>query len=97
MIGRMVLFGASGDLRRPDQPPADARRCPAGRGQVDLSRNTETYASLTLQVNSPWWHGVPFTLCSGKALAADPAEIAIHFRPLPGTCPASGPASNRTS
>jgi hypothetical protein len=39
---------------------------------------------------------VPFTLRSGKALAADSAEIAIHFRPLPGTCPASGPASNRT-
>jgi glucose-6-phosphate 1-dehydrogenase len=51
---------------------------------VDPSRNTETYASLTLQVNSPRWNGVPFTLRSGKALAADSAEIAIHFRPLPG-------------
>jgi glucose-6-phosphate 1-dehydrogenase len=50
---------------------------------VDPSRNTETYASLTLQVNSPWWDGVPFTLRSGKALAADSAEIAIHFRPPP--------------
>ncbi len=50
---------------------------------VDPSRNTETYASLTLQVNSPRWAGVPFTLRSGKALAADSAEIAIHFRPLP--------------
>jgi len=50
---------------------------------VDPSRNTETYASLTLQVDSPRWAGVPFTLRSGKALAADSAEIAIHFRPLP--------------
>jgi Glucose-6-phosphate dehydrogenase, C-terminal domain len=50
---------------------------------VDPSRNTETYASLTLRVNSPRWHEVPFTLRSGKALAADSAEIAIHFRPLP--------------
>jgi glucose-6-phosphate 1-dehydrogenase len=50
---------------------------------VDPSRNTETYASLTLQVDSPRWVGVPFTLRSGKALAADSAEIAIHFRPLP--------------
>jgi glucose-6-phosphate 1-dehydrogenase len=50
---------------------------------VDPSRNTETYASLTVEVDSPWWAGVPFTLCSGKALAADSAEIAIHFRPLP--------------
>ena len=50
---------------------------------VDPSRGTETYASLTLQVDSPRWAGVPFTLRSGKALAADSAEIAIHFRPLP--------------
>jgi glucose-6-phosphate 1-dehydrogenase len=50
---------------------------------VDPSRNTETYASLTLAVDNPRWAGVPFTLRSGKALAADSAEIAIHFRPLP--------------
>ena len=50
---------------------------------VDPSRNTETYAALTLEVNSPRWAGAPFTLRSGKALAADAAEIAIHFRPLP--------------
>jgi glucose-6-phosphate 1-dehydrogenase len=51
---------------------------------VDPSRNTETYASLTLEVNSPRWAGVPFTLRSGKALPEDAAEIAIHFRPVPG-------------
>jgi glucose-6-phosphate 1-dehydrogenase len=51
---------------------------------VDPSRNTETYASLTLGVDNPRWEGVPFTLRSGKALPADAAEIAIHFRPLPG-------------
>ena len=50
---------------------------------VDPGRNTETYASLTLQVNYPRWAGVPFTLRSGKALAEDAAEIAIRFRPLP--------------
>jgi glucose-6-phosphate 1-dehydrogenase len=50
---------------------------------VDPSRNTETYAAVTLQVDSPRWVGVPFTLSSGKALAADTAEIAIRFRPLP--------------
>jgi len=49
---------------------------------VDASRDTETYASLTVEVNSPRWDGVPFTLRSGKALAADSAEIAIHFRPV---------------
>lgn len=51
---------------------------------VDPSRNTETYAALTVDVDNPRWAGVPFTLRSGKALAADSAEIAIHFRPLPG-------------
>ncbi len=50
---------------------------------VDPSRKTETYASLTLGVNSPRWDGVPFTLRSGKAFETDSAEIAIHFRPLP--------------
>ncbi len=34
-------------------------------------------------MNSPRWVGVPFTLRSGKVLAADSAEIAIHYRPLP--------------
>jgi len=50
---------------------------------VDPGRNTETYASLTVDVENPRWSGVPFTLCSGKALEADMAEIVIHFRPLP--------------
>ena len=50
---------------------------------VDPSRDTETYASLTLGLNSSRWDGVPFTLRSGKALETDSAEIAIHFRPLP--------------
>ncbi len=38
---------------------------------VDPSRNTETYASLTVEMDSPRWAGVPFTLRSGKTLAAD--------------------------
>jgi glucose-6-phosphate 1-dehydrogenase len=50
---------------------------------VDPSRQTETYAALTLEVDSPRWAGVPFTLRSGKAMPSDSAEIAIHFRPLP--------------
>lgn len=51
---------------------------------VDPSRNTETYASLTVEAENPRWVGVPFTMRSGKALEADSAEIAIHFRSLPG-------------
>jgi glucose-6-phosphate 1-dehydrogenase len=51
----------------------------------------ETYARLTLQVNSPGGTAVPYTLRSGKALAADSAEITIHFRPLPRHLPGQWP------
>jgi hypothetical protein len=70
---------------------------PGRPAAADAGEPRKTCASLTLQVDSPRWAGVPFTLRSGQALAADSAEVAIHFRPLPGTCPASGPAPNRTS
>jgi glucose-6-phosphate 1-dehydrogenase len=50
---------------------------------VDPDRNTETYASLTVDVDNARWAGVPFSLSSGKALESDLAEIVIHFRPLP--------------
>ena len=60
------------------EQPAD--RLPAGallrrRARVDPNRNTETYASLTVGLNSPRWDGVPFTLRSGKALETTAAEI----------------------
>ncbi len=47
---------------------------------VDPDAATETFAEITLSIDSPRWHEVPFTLRSGKALAADCHEIAIHFR-----------------
>ena len=64
----------------------DGRQVPSYLDEpgVDPARNTETYASVTLDVANPRWHGVPFTLRSGKAMASDSAEIAIHFRALPG-------------
>ena len=53
---------------------------------VDPSRATETLAELDLEVANWRWDGVPFRLRSGKALARDHAEVAIHFRlpPPPG-------------
>ncbi|MGI9556799.1 MAG: glucose-6-phosphate dehydrogenase [Solirubrobacterales bacterium] len=50
---------------------------------VDPARSTETLAELTLEIANWRWEGVPFRLRSGKALARDRAEIAIHFRPVP--------------
>jgi glucose-6-phosphate 1-dehydrogenase len=62
-----------------------SRRVPAYVDEpgVDPSRDTETYASLTVDVDNPRWAGVPFTLRSGKALEANSAEISVYFRPLP--------------
>lgn len=54
---------------------------------VDPDRNTETYASVELQVQSPRWENTRFVLQSGKALSEDRAEVAVHFRPVsPSLC-----------
>ena len=51
---------------------------------IDPRRKTETFAQLTLEVATWRWEGTPFTIRSGKALAQDRAEVAVHFRPTPG-------------
>jgi glucose-6-phosphate 1-dehydrogenase len=48
---------------------------------VDPSRDTETLAEVTLQVDTWRWSGVPFTLRSGKALGERRREIVVRFRP----------------
>jgi glucose-6-phosphate 1-dehydrogenase len=50
---------------------------------VDPSRETETFAEITVTVDNWRWAGVPFRLRSGKALGADRQEIVIRFRPVP--------------
>ncbi|MGH9025536.1 MAG: glucose-6-phosphate dehydrogenase, partial [Acidimicrobiia bacterium] len=50
---------------------------------VDRARATETFAELTVDVANWRWAGVPFRMRSGKALATDHAEIAVHFRRPP--------------
>ncbi|MCX2965764.1 glucose-6-phosphate dehydrogenase [Gordonia aquimaris] len=49
---------------------------------VDPTRDTETLAEATFEVNTARWAGVPFTLRSGKALEPAVKEIALHFRPV---------------
>lgn len=49
---------------------------------VDPTRETETLAEVTLEVDTERWAGVPFTLRSGKALGALRREILVRFRPL---------------
>jgi glucose-6-phosphate 1-dehydrogenase len=48
---------------------------------VDPDRRTETFAQVTLEVGNERWAGVPFVLCTGKALGRDLGEVAVHFRP----------------
>jgi glucose-6-phosphate 1-dehydrogenase len=48
---------------------------------VDPSRNTETLAEVTFEIDNWRWSGVPFTLRSGKALSVHRREIVITFKP----------------
>jgi glucose-6-phosphate 1-dehydrogenase len=50
---------------------------------VDPARRTETFAQVTLEVDTPRWEGVPFVLRTGKALGRDLGEVAVHFRAAP--------------
>jgi glucose-6-phosphate 1-dehydrogenase len=50
---------------------------------VDPSLGTETFATITLHIDSWRWSGVPFVLRSGKALGKNRREIAVHFRAVP--------------
>jgi len=61
----------------------DGRKLPAYADEqgVDPSRETETLAEVTLQVDTWRWKGVPFTLRSGKALGSRRREMVITFTP----------------
>ncbi|MEO6199576.1 MAG: glucose-6-phosphate dehydrogenase [Cryobacterium sp.] len=50
---------------------------------VDVENETETLAEVAFEINNWRWAGVPFTLRSGKALAARRREIVITFKPVP--------------
>jgi glucose-6-phosphate 1-dehydrogenase len=50
---------------------------------VDPERNTETFAEMTLELESWRWSGTRFRLRTGKAFARDRKEVIVHFRPVP--------------
>lgn len=78
-----------------DDPVAASRRARYAAGEidgktlpayadeagVDPSRETETLAEVTLQIDTWRWKGVPFTLRSGKALGSRRREMVITFTP----------------
>lgn len=49
---------------------------------VDPSRQTETLAQITLNVDTDAWRGVPVILRSGKAIGNPRKEITIRYRPV---------------
>jgi glucose-6-phosphate 1-dehydrogenase len=61
----------------------DGRTLPAYADEegVDASRETETLAEVTLEIDNWRWSGVPFTLRSGKALGSRRREMVITFSP----------------
>ncbi|MTD57030.1 glucose-6-phosphate dehydrogenase [Amycolatopsis pithecellobii] len=50
---------------------------------VDPGRGTETFAEVELELDNWRWPGTVFRLRTGKALARDRKEVAVHFRPVP--------------
>jgi glucose-6-phosphate 1-dehydrogenase len=50
---------------------------------VDPDRETETFAQVTFMIDNLRWAGVPFVLRTGKALARNRGEIAVHFKAVP--------------
>lgn len=66
--------GTVGDRRVPSYVEEDG---------VDPARGTETFAQVTVGIDSWRWSGVPFTLRSGKAMAAEACEVVVTFEDVP--------------
>jgi glucose-6-phosphate 1-dehydrogenase len=50
---------------------------------VDPAHRTETFAEMDLRLDNWRWHDTVFRLRTGKALARNRKEVAVHFRPVP--------------
>lgn len=76
---------------------ATARTVPdyASEEGVDPARGTETFAEITLELDSPRWVGTQFVLRAGKALAARRRGVNLHFRPASPTPFAVGATPNQ--
>lgn len=63
---------------------ATARDVPdyAAEDGVDPARGTETFAEVTLELDSPRWAGTSFVLRAGKALTARRKGVVVRFRPV---------------
>jgi len=50
---------------------------------VTPEHGTETFAEVTLELDSWRWSGTAFRLRTGKAMGDDRKEVVVHFRPVP--------------
>jgi glucose-6-phosphate 1-dehydrogenase len=50
---------------------------------VRAGSDTETYGAFRLDIDCPRWHGVPFFLRAGKAMAETVTEMTVEFSPPP--------------
>ena len=55
----------------------------AGEEGVTPEHGTETFAEVTLELDSWRWSGTTFRLRTGKALGRDRKEVVVRFRPVP--------------
>ncbi len=65
---------------------------------VEKNSTTETFAALKLHIDNWRWAGTPIYLRSGKRLASNLTEVAIHFRQPPFHLPGNDgfvPTGNR--
>jgi glucose-6-phosphate 1-dehydrogenase len=72
--GRLAGTGGAADRDVPDY---------AAEEGVDPDRRTETFAEVTLGLDSWRWAGTKFTLRAGKAMARRRKGVIIHFHPVP--------------
>ena len=91
--GQGALGGTARPAARRDDGARPVRRRLAGRGSQVVGlleedgfakdSTTETYAAITLEVDTRRWAGVPFYLRTGKRLGRRVTEIAVVFKRAP--------------
>ncbi|HEX8227200.1 MAG TPA: glucose-6-phosphate dehydrogenase [Candidatus Saccharimonadales bacterium] len=89
-LGSPAIHAAKQKLLRsikPIQPDSVQRQAVRGqyegyRDEVgDPDTNTETYASLTVMIDTERWQGVPMTIRTGKAMDRKLTDIRVAFKP----------------
>lgn len=67
----------------PGQLNGQAKAAYRAEEGVSPDSQTDTYSALQVFIDSWRWHGVPFYLRSGKAMAKKTTEVVINFKPTP--------------